>query len=495
MIANTIRQWFKKLGRPSSVAAKGRSFRPRLEHLEDRECPAIFNPADATALVAAITAANTNSQADVINLSANTTYTLTTAIPDILPDAVGANPASSITVNGNGATITRSGVAPAFRIFNIQGGRLFLNAVTISGGSTAGFGGGIRVADAAVNNNGTLDNLVLRNSLVTGNTTTGGDGGGVAVVANGKASVINSTISTNIAANNGGGMSVLNLAQTVNVVNSTIARNVVTLPAGAGGGLKVEGAIVNLNNAIIADNHLVSLAGAANDIRLTGGTLNSRNSLFQETPPGGTFNGLNLNNITGVNPQLGPLQNNGGQTFTHSLGGTSPAVNTGSNAVITAPDNVNDQRGPGFNRTISGTVDIGAYEFQPAAVAVGLTSNLNPSLFRQTVTFSATVAGTAANSNIPQGTVMFVVDGAPLAVVALVNGSASVATSTLAVGVRSVQVFYTPATAIGDYSFSAGASGVLAQTVQAIPPVVPVAPVAPVVPVTPASPIGRRWRR
>ncbi|MCE9534332.1 MAG: hypothetical protein K8T89_24900, partial [Planctomycetes bacterium] len=314
MIATTIQRWIAMFSRKPSMWKEERGFRPRLEILEERECPAIFNPADATALIAAFTTANTNNQADVINLAPNTVYTLNAAIPDVVQDS--ANPANTITLNGNGATIARSGAAPAFRIFNITDGRLTINSTTITGGSVAGFGGGIRVADAA-GNNGTNDNLVLRNSTVTGNTTIGAtvDGGGIAVVAGGKASIINSTISGNSAATNGGGISVLNTAQIVNVVSSTIARNVAV--AGVGGGLNVEGGAVTLDNSILADNHLVSLAGAGSDVSQSGGTVNARNTLFQVAPPG-TVN-LISGNIVNQNPQLGVLQNNSGLTPTHAI--------------------------------------------------------------------------------------------------------------------------------------------------------------------------------
>src|SRR6185369_7977586 len=67
-----------------------------------------------------------------------------------------------------------------------------------------------------------------------------------------------------------------------------------------------------------------------------------------------------------TNPLLGALANNGGPTRTHAVGAGSPAINAGSNAnavdqngaALTA-----DQRGSGFPRINSGTVDIGAYEF------------------------------------------------------------------------------------------------------------------------------------
>ena len=69
--------------------------------------------------------------------------------------------------------------------------------------------------------------------------------------------------------------------------------------------------------------------------------------------------------ITGVDPVFGPLADNGGPTQTMALLPGSPAIDAGSNALI--PRGVTtDQRGPGIARIFNGTVDIGAYEVQPA---------------------------------------------------------------------------------------------------------------------------------
>jgi DNA-directed RNA polymerase specialized sigma24 family protein len=61
----------------------------------------------------------------------------------------------------------------------------------------------------------------------------------------------------------------------------------------------------------------------------------------------------------------GPLQDNGGPTFTHALLPGSPAINAGNNSrAIDEADNplLTDQRGEGFPRIVTGIVDIGSYE-------------------------------------------------------------------------------------------------------------------------------------
>ena len=63
---------------------------------------------------------------------------------------------------------------------------------------------------------------------------------------------------------------------------------------------------------------------------------------------------------------LGPLQDNGGPTFTHALLTGSPAIDAGDNT--DAP--LFDQRGPGFPRIVNGIIDIGAFEVQAVALTV-----------------------------------------------------------------------------------------------------------------------------
>jgi len=91
---------------------------------------------------------------------------------------------------------------------------------------------------------------------------------------------------------------------------------------------------------------------------------------------GGTVTSLGYNlssydasaflNATGdqnsTDPVLGPLQDNGGPTFTHKLLSGSPAIDAGDPS-FTPPPNY-DQRGPGFSRVVNGRIDIGAFELQ-----------------------------------------------------------------------------------------------------------------------------------
>jgi hypothetical protein len=69
--------------------------------------------------------------------------------------------------------------------------------------------------------------------------------------------------------------------------------------------------------------------------------------------------------MNSTNPKLGPLQNNGGPTFTMALLAGSPAIDAGDDSVLGSPLFLTtDQRGPGFPRKSGTHVDIGAFEVQ-----------------------------------------------------------------------------------------------------------------------------------
>jgi hypothetical protein len=75
--------------------------------------------------------------------------------------------------------------------------------------------------------------------------------------------------------------------------------------------------------------------------------------------------GYAASDLLNVNPQLGPLQNNGGPTQTMALLSGSPAINGGDptdNSNANTP--VYDQRGSGYPRIVGGIIDIGAFEVQ-----------------------------------------------------------------------------------------------------------------------------------
>ena len=100
--------------------------RPRVEPIEQRIAPAIFNIAngDVPALIAAIQVANINNEPDTINLAVNGQYNFTTnfngtntCLPAILLDSTISN---VLTINGRGSKFDNVGSAN-FRFFFVDG--------------------------------------------------------------------------------------------------------------------------------------------------------------------------------------------------------------------------------------------------------------------------------------------------------------------------------------------------------------------------------------
>src|SRR6185503_17206907 len=90
------------------------------------------------------------------------------------------------------------------------------------------------------------------------------------------------------------------------------------------------------------------------------------------------------------------------------------------------------------NGTLSGGQDVNA-----ADTTTSVSSNHNPSVFGQSVTFTATVAAVAPGSGTPGGTVQFKIDGSDFgSPVALSGGQAQISTAALSVGNHEVKAYY-----------------------------------------------------
>jgi hypothetical protein len=168
--------------------------------------------------------------------------------------------------------------------------------------------------------------------------------------------VTNSTLSANSSSFAGGA---IHNHGTLTVTACTIARNT----ARSGGGVTNDG-LLNARNTVIAKN---TATGAADDVE---GTLESDGYNLIGTTMGATITGDTTGNQVNVDPMLGPLQDNGGSTFTLALLPGSPAIDRGESSGLGA-----DQRGlprpvddPGtLNATGSDGSDIGAFEVQTFA--------------------------------------------------------------------------------------------------------------------------------
>ena len=100
---------------------------------------------------------------------------------------------------------------------------------------------------------------------------------------------------------------------------------------------------------------------------------------------------------------------------------------------------------------------------QQDATTTNLKSSANPSVFGQSVTFTATVKAASPGSGTPSGTVTFYDGSTTLGSATLGGtGTASFTTSSLSVGSHSIKVSYG-----GDADFKASTSAVLKQSVRA----------------------------
>ena len=388
-----------------------------VQRLEERALPTVFTIPNGSvaALINAINAANTNNQADTINLAAGGVYDLTT-VNNVSPDGNTGLPVitfdngNALTINGNGATIMRDAAAntPAFRLLDIDQGLMTITGLTlvngnaVNGGFTAQGDGGALLIEGG-NSVVRIDQTLVRNN------TARFEGGGIAVDA-GNLTITNSTLANNTCGGSfdggGGGLSV-DGGNTVNVIDCTVTFN--TVANGHGGG--VAGSLVGATRVLNIDNSIVALnsaPGTPNDNDLYRGTGPLINALFDIIgTPGGSFisgpavNGNSTGTVFNTNPLLGPLQNNGGLSFTESPLAGSPAIDRGNSALASG---ASDQRGTGFARIVGASVDIGAVEVQTVSPPVSPPGTTSPPTTTGTTTpISPQVIPSPFDTVVPPG--------------------------------------------------------------------------------------------
>jgi Ca2+-binding RTX toxin-like protein len=254
--------------------------------------------------------------------------------------------------------------------------KVTIAGLKLTGGNVVGDGG-------AINNNAAT--LTVRDTIITGNQAT--DDGG-AVFGKYSTTIVDSTVSGNQATDFGGAVMVTlptdSLASAVE--NSTISGNAARAAGGVytgagtpfnirsttvsgnratdgeAGGVYAAGTLSTLVNSIVANN---TSSMTSPDLFNPGGaptsTTNASFSLI-ENPTGAAIVTTGPN-VTGVDPALGPLADNGGPAPTHALLPGSPALDAGSATGF-------DQRGlarpfdlKGIASAAGGNAaDIGAYE-------------------------------------------------------------------------------------------------------------------------------------
>ncbi|HWS72453.1 MAG TPA: Calx-beta domain-containing protein [Thermoanaerobaculia bacterium] len=211
---------------------------------------------------------------------------------------------------------------------------ILIQRTTISGNTAGNLGGGIYLY--SFDNGG----LTIDASTISGNSASAGGGMFLYGIDTSALLVRNTTISGNQATVTGGGVYLYNVSVPATFEFATITNNsdIGIVLAGTGG-------TVTLDNTIVADNSITDVIGSTFAV----------NYSLVEAPTSSAFI-VGPGFLTAVDPQLGPLANNGGPTQTQRPALTSPVVNAANpvTAVLT------DQRGQ--PRSYPTRADMGALE-------------------------------------------------------------------------------------------------------------------------------------
>jgi len=259
---------------PRRRCALQASFRPRLEHLEDRAVPATFNVTTTLdnliggdgklTLREALVKANIQAGVDTIILPSGV-FKITLAGSGDDNNATGdLDIIDTVTIQGAGAGATVIDGQQLDRVFDVLGSgpspiKVVFNDLTIRNGNVATHGGGIQVSNA---------DLVLRDSVVTRNRVSL-TGGGISAPGTGNVTLVDATVSRNVSGIDGGGVYVG--TGTLTLKESSVRRNAAG-NSSFGGGINAKTA--TLTNSTVSGNSAVNGGGIwANTTTLTGSTV------------------------------------------------------------------------------------------------------------------------------------------------------------------------------------------------------------------------------
>src|SRR4029077_965542 len=328
----------------------------------------------------------------------------------------------NITITGPGANllaVSRVQNASPFRVFHVLPAHAaIIQGLTISNGiAQPGFGGGIlnegsaTVVNCAVSGNSATvsgggifsgysseraTTLIIESSTLNGNFA-GDYGGAVANLFFGTVTILNSTLSGNTAEFAGGG--IVNIAgnqdSSVALSNSTLSGN--ACPFNGGGIANARG---GSGRAIVEIGNIILKAGASGqNIVSSNATVTSHGYNISSDDGSGFL--IGPGDQINTDPLLGPLQDNGGPTFTHALLPGSPAIDSGDPNFTPPPSH--DPRGPVFWRVRNGRIDVGSFEVQagttpsptPTSTASPTPTPTATATAKATATFTPTVTPTS----------------------------------------------------------------------------------------------------
>lgn len=243
------------------------------------------------------------------------------------------------TLSGN----TGSGIA--------NSGTLSLSESTLANNEADQGGGLLNSGQAFISRSAVTDNFAFDSG--------GGIHNALVDMRRGQVVISNSTLSGNVANHCGGGL--CNQDSFVFLDHVTIADNATAgrlFGGPSGGGIGSENGLVHLRNTLIASNQDDS--GQAPDCYSKGITSMGFNLVQDPKGCGMIENNPAEKSLTGMEPFLGPLNNNGGFTKSQALRPESPAVDVGNCTDRNGKLVPSDQRGT--KRPQGKGCDIGAYE-------------------------------------------------------------------------------------------------------------------------------------
>ena len=195
-------------------------------------------------------------------------------------------------------------------------------------------------------------------------------GGGIAVGNDGDIRIVNSTFSGNSATGDAGGLW-LTASNNASIASVTITDNTADVDAdgnGNGGGIVIAtGGDVNMRNTILANNHDDSPFPSPIAFDCVGTIQSQGYNLVRSLgfpAPWCTIEGDTTGNISGTDPVLIALADNGGPTLTHALDPASPAIDAADAAgcvdPMGAPLPVDQRHGVRQDRCDMGAYEVGA---------------------------------------------------------------------------------------------------------------------------------------
>ena len=338
----------------------------------------------------AVDACTAGSAADSINLPAGT-YTLQRAgSGEDLNQTGDLDISTEVTLTGAGASSTIIDGDASDRVFDVYWGPATISQVTVRNGrlTNGSHGGGIYVNTWTQL---TLDRVTVQSNVLSGTSAAGGGiynfgtltvgnctiSSNTAVIGGGicnahALTMSNTTVSNNTSTDIGGGIYNQNNTNGMTLTNVTVSGN----QAGGyyGGGLAalsqssttMTNCTITGNTATEPNGHNIYVAGGVsitlkntivnssgdNNCHVPGSLVSAGNNMES----GNTCNLILSTDITGKNPLLGTLADNGGYSWTHAISRSSPAFNGGTNTGCPATDQRDKSRPQGPS------CDIGAYE-------------------------------------------------------------------------------------------------------------------------------------